>query len=93
MAGSLRDDPGQINAGSGLPPRPERVRSALDGVRAGLLADGGNVELLGVEDDGTVRLELQGALARCPSAPSAVRLVIEPHLVRCVPGVTGVMIG
>ncbi len=69
------------------------MRAALDVVRPGLLADGGNVELLAVEDDGTVRVTLQGACVRCPAAQMTLRMVIEPYLRTAVKGVTAVMVG
>lgn len=70
----------------------QKVREALDAVRPGLLADGGNVELVGVDEDGTVRVALQGACAICPSAAATLRLVIEPRVTRSVPGVTSVIV-
>ncbi len=44
-----------------------RVIRALEEVRPGLEADGGDVELVGIAD-GIVRLRLLGACARCPYA-------------------------
>jgi Fe-S cluster biogenesis protein NfuA len=70
----------------------QKVREALDAVRPGLLADGGNVELVGVDEDGTVRVALQGACAICPSAAATLRLVIEPRVIRNVPGATSVIV-
>jgi Fe-S cluster biogenesis protein NfuA len=72
--------------------RPELVRRALDVVRPGLVADGGNAELVSVTEDGLVRLELQGACARCPAREMTRRLVLEPALKQRVPGVTGVVV-
>ncbi len=68
------------------------MRAALDAVRPGLLADGGNLELVSVEDDGTIRIELQGACARCPSRVMTLRQMIEPRLKAALTGVTGVML-
>jgi len=69
----------------------ERVEAALDRIRPGLIADGGNVELLGVAADGTVRLELQGACASCPAQSATLRYAIEPALHREVEGLQGVV--
>ena len=90
MSERLREGPGEINAGS-TPPRPEDVRAALDVVRPGLLADGGNVELVRVDDDSTVQLELQGACRRCPAQERTLRQVIEPRLRERVSGVGAVV--
>lgn len=73
------------------PPTAEQVREALDAVRPGLIADGGNVELIGVEEDGTVRVVLQGACGSCPAAKRTLELVIEPNLQRRLPGVRSVI--
>jgi Fe-S cluster biogenesis protein NfuA len=45
----------------------ERVEKSLDTIRPALMADGGNVELVDVED-GIVKVRLQGACGTCPSA-------------------------
>lgn len=58
----------------------QRVEATLDRLRPGLLQDGGNVEVLEVEDDGTVRLEFQGACATCPAQAATLRHAIEPEL-------------
>jgi Fe-S cluster biogenesis protein NfuA len=69
----------------------ERVEAVLDRIRPALVADGGNVELLGVAGDGTVRLELQGACAACPALSATLRYAIEPALQREVAGIRGVV--
>jgi len=90
MSERLREGPGEINAGS-TPPRPEDVRAALDVVRPGLLADGGNVELVSVGEDGSVQLELQGACRLCPAQEMTLRQVIEPLLRERLSGVGNVV--
>ena len=92
MPARLGDGPSEINARSGVV-RAEDVRRALDIVRPGLVADGGNAELISVTEDGAVRLELQGACARCPAREMTRRLVLEPALRARVPGVTAVVFG
>ena len=72
--------------------KPEAVRRALDVVRPGLVADGGNAELVSVSEDGVVRLVLQGACTRCPAREMTRRLVLEPALRARVPGVTAVLV-
>ena len=44
----------------------EDVQNALEEIRPALQADGGDVELVDVEDDGTVLVRLQGACHGCP---------------------------
>jgi Fe-S cluster biogenesis protein NfuA len=92
MAGRLGDGSDEINASSGRIARPESVRRALDLLRPGLVADGGNAELVGVGEDGTVHLELQGACASCPAREMTRKHVLEPALRARVPGVTSVLL-
>lgn len=63
----------------------EKVESALDQVRPSLLADGGNVELVDVTDDGIVKVRLKGACAGCPMSQLTLSQGIERHLRNAVP--------
>jgi Fe-S cluster biogenesis protein NfuA len=76
----------------GRSPLREAVEAVLDRLRPALLADGGNVELLGVEVDGTVRVALQGACAACPAQLATVRIGLEEPLRRDVPGVRSLVV-
>ena len=67
------------------------VEAALDRLRPGLLADGGNVELLDVGEDGVVRVVFQGACVACPAQNATLRVGLEEPLKRSVPGVTAVV--
>ena len=69
----------------------EDVELVLDPLRPGLVADGGNVELIDVEADGTVRIAMQGACADCPAQPATLRVGIEEPLRQAIPGVTAVI--
>ncbi len=91
MDDRLREARSEINESPEAPPTAQAVRASLDTVRPGLLADGGNVELLSVEDDGTVVIAMQGACERCPAAEMTLRGVIEPRLRAQLPGVRNVM--
>ena len=46
----------------------EKVEAALAKVRPHLKADGGDVELVDVSDDGVVKVRLKGACGSCPMA-------------------------
>ncbi len=54
----------------------ERIEKSLDSIRPALMADGGNVELVAVED-GIVKVRLQGACGTCPSALMTLKQGIE----------------
>jgi Fe-S cluster biogenesis protein NfuA len=68
-----------------------KVELALDRLRPALLQDGGNLELLDVAEDGTVRIELQGACVECPAQTATLRYALEPALRREVPGVLAIV--
>jgi Fe-S cluster biogenesis protein NfuA len=69
----------------------DRVEIVLDGLRPGLIADGGNVELVDVAEDGTVCLVLQGACATCPAQSATIRFGVEAALRARIPEVTAVV--
>jgi Fe-S cluster biogenesis protein NfuA/nitrite reductase/ring-hydroxylating ferredoxin subunit len=54
-----------------------RVRNALDSVRPYLGSHGGDVELVGIDDDGVVRLRLLGSCDGCPSSSVTLQLAVE----------------
>jgi Fe-S cluster biogenesis protein NfuA len=60
-------------------------------VRAALAADGGNVELIDVTEDGVVKVKLTGACGCCPMSQVTLKLGIEKMLKRAVPGVKEVV--
>lgn len=62
----------------------ERVEKALDSIRPALMADGGNVELVAVED-GIVKVRLKGACGTCPSAMMTLKQGIEVRVKEEVP--------
>ena len=69
----------------------ERVEEILNMVRPHLQADGGDVELIDVTDDGVVKVKLQGACGSCPMATMTLRMGIERTLKEKVPGVKEVV--
>ena len=66
----------------------EKVEKALNKVRPSLQADGGDVELVEVNDDGVVKVKLTGACAGCPMSQMTLKMGIERILKKEVPGVT-----
>ncbi|WP_250563057.1 NifU family protein [Sphaerisporangium fuscum] len=68
----------------------ERVRAALDTVRPYLDLHEGGVELVGVDDDGVVRLRLSGGCHGCASSRVTVNDTIERAVRRAAPEVTRV---
>tara|TARA_B100000315_G_scaffold235312_1_gene250122 strand:- start:2898 stop:3122 length:225 start_codon:yes stop_codon:yes gene_type:complete len=68
----------------------EQVEKALEDIRPMLMADGGNVELVDVTEDGNVKLKLVGACSGCPSSQVTLKMGIEQALKEKVPGVQSV---
>ena len=69
----------------------EEVKKVLDMVRPALQADGGDVELVEVGDDGVVKVKLVGACGHCPMSTMTLKMGIERTLKEKVPGVTEVI--
>jgi len=68
----------------------EKVLAALEQVRPTLRADGGDVVLVDVSDDGVVSVRLTGACKGCPMSGATLRDGIERFLKAEVPGVKAV---
>ena len=68
----------------------ELLKKVLEEIRPNLHADGGDMEYVGVDDEGVVQLELQGACAGCPMSALTLSMGIERILKEHVPGVTRV---
>ena len=68
-----------------------RVEAVLDRFRPGFIRDGGNVELLEVTPDGTVRVELQGACTTCPAQTATIQHGLAPALRSEVPEIRSIV--
>ena len=63
----------------------EKVEQALNKIRPMLMADGGNVDLIEVTDDGIVKLKLTGTCGCCPMSQMTLKNGIEKILKQEVP--------
>lgn len=68
----------------------EHVEKVLDEIRPSLQADGGNVELVDVTDDGIVKVRLTGACGTCPMSTMTLKMAIEKTLRDKIPQVKAV---
>jgi len=68
----------------------ESVQDALDLIRPALQADGGDVELVDVTEDGVVKVALQGACRGCPMSQLTLANGVERVLKEQVPEVVRV---
>ena len=67
------------------------VAAVLELIRPSLQADGGDVRLVDVNEDGVVSVELQGACKGCPMSQLTLANGVERILKERVPGVTKVV--
>lgn len=68
----------------------EKVEQALNKVRPALQADGGDVELVEVGENGVVKVRLKGACHGCPMSQLTLKMGIERILKKEVPEVVSV---
>ncbi|MAG13125.1 MAG: hypothetical protein CMN78_00865 [Spirochaetales bacterium] len=68
-----------------------QVEDAIQEIRPSLQADGGDISLVAVSDEGTVSVKLQGACAGCPMSQMTLTHGVEKHLKDVIPEVTSVI--
>ncbi len=69
----------------------EKVEKALEKIRPMLAADGGNVDLVEVTNDGVVKLKLTGTCGCCPMSQMTLKMGIERLLKEEVPEIKEVI--
>jgi len=69
----------------------EKVQKIINEIRPNLQADGGDVELVDVSDDGIVKVRLVGACAGCPMSQMTLKSGIEKYLKKMIPEVKTVV--
>ena len=69
----------------------DRIEEALNTVRPYLHADGGDVKLVELTEDLTVRLELEGSCQSCPMSAMTFRAGLEESIRKAVPEVVRVV--
>jgi Fe-S cluster biogenesis protein NfuA len=64
----------------------EKVEKVIsEKIRPGLQADGGDIELIDVSNDGVVKVKLQGACSGCPMAQMTLQFGVEKALRDAIP--------
>jgi len=76
---------------SAAPSLRERVQGVLNLIRPAVQADGGDIELVDVDESGVVHVRFHGACHGCPSSTMTLQHGIERNLRERVPGVTRVV--
>ncbi len=68
----------------------ERIEEVLNKIRPNLIRDGGNVELVDV-NDGTVKVKLVGACSGCPMSTMTLKMGIEKMIKEEIPEIKEVV--
>ncbi len=69
----------------------EQVEKVLNKIRGVLMAEGGNVELVDVSEDGIVKVRLTGACRSCPMSQVTLKMGIEQALKQEIPQIKEVV--
>jgi len=68
----------------------KKVEGVLEKVRPMLQRDGGDVELVDVQDDGVVKVKLTGACSGCPMSTMTLKNAIEETIKNEIPEIKAV---
>ena len=63
----------------------EKVKNVLEKIRPSLQADGGDIELVNVDEKGVVKVKLKGACAGCPMSTVTLKMGVEKVLKQNLP--------
>ncbi len=69
----------------------EEVQKVINEIRPQLIADGGDIELIDVSEEGTVKVRLKGSCAGCPMSQMTLELGVERYLKSKLPKVKRVI--
>ena len=69
----------------------EKVEEALKQVRPALQRDGGDIELVSVDENGVVKVRLRGACGACPMSTMTLKMGVERAIKAEVPEVSEVV--
>lgn len=68
-----------------------RVAEVIESIRPMLQNDGGDIEMVSIEEDNTVKVRLQGACKGCPGAAMTLKMGVERLLKERIPEVKEVV--
>lgn len=69
----------------------EKIENVLNRIKPSLQAEGGDVELIEVGENGVVKVRLKGACGSCPMSQMTLKMGIERIIKKEVPGVVEVI--
>jgi len=68
-----------------------RVEAALKKIKPSLQADGGNIELVEVTEEGVAKVRLTGACGGCPMSQITLKMAVERIIMQEVPEIREVV--
>ena len=68
----------------------EKVEIAIDEIRPYLIADGGDIKVVSVDNKNIVNLELLGSCETCPMSPMTLKAGVEEAIKKQVPEIKGI---
>ena len=70
----------------------DKIEKIIDEqIRPGLQMDGGDIELVDIDEDGVVKVRLKGACGGCPMSQLTLTMGVERRLKEAIPEVKGVV--
>ena len=69
----------------------EKVKNIIEAIRPNLQSHGGDIELVGTDEDNTVKVRLKGACSGCPGAQMTLKMGVEQLLREKIPEVKEVI--
>lgn len=70
-------------------PLEERVQEVIEAIRPYIQGDGGDLQLVGIEDN-VVKVRLRGACVGCPHSLMTLKMGVERHMRERVPEIKSV---
>ena len=68
----------------------EKVEIAIDEIRPYLIADGGDIKVVSIDNKNIVNLELIGSCETCPMSPMTLKAGVEEAIKKQVPEIKGI---
>ncbi len=68
----------------------EQVEELLKEIAVALRADGGDIELVDIDEDNVVKVKLKGACAGCPFSQMTIKNFVEKELKKSIPEIQSV---
>jgi len=68
----------------------EKVEIAIDEIRPYLIADGGDIKVISINNKNIVNLELLGSCETCPMSPMTLKAGVEEAIKKQVPEIKGI---